>query len=432
MSHEFSPDASAPEEAEESSGDRARAPAGPAPEQLDRDLPWKLFDAMPQLGWTARADGFIDHYNRGWYEYTGATPDAMQGWGWTSVHDPDLLPELMDRWRQAIRTGQPFEAIFRLKRHDGVFRWFLTRATPMHDEEGRVVRWVGVNTDIDAQRRAEEAAATSERRTALAARQHLEDTVRVRENLLAMVSHDLRNPLSAILMAATHIQLIGEKNEPADRVTKPATLILRAVDRMSRLVSDLLDLSQLEAGQPMPLHCRTLDVAALVRDAVGLLEPVAASKRLRLTATASTPCYARCDGERVPQVLSNLVGNAMKFTREGGSIDVACLVVDQEVVVSVRDTGTGIDEIDLPHIFDRYWRANRGRKGGAGLGLAIAKGHRGRPRRPHLGREHTGGRQRLPFHAPGHRAFDHARGSDGMSDAEDIRGGACMRSPLLR
>ena len=198
--------------------------------------------------------------------------------------------------------------------------------------------------------------------------------MRARENLLAMVSHDLRNPLSTILMAATQIQTMGEESEIGRRVAKPTRLILRAVDRMTRLVSDLLDLSQLEAGQPMPLYLTMVDVAALVRDAVGLLKPVAEAKRLDLSATAVAACHARCDGERVQQVLSNLVGNAMKFTREGGAISVQSLVVDGNVVVSVRDTGTGIAEPALLHIFDRYWQADPQRKGGTGIGLSIAWG----------------------------------------------------------
>jgi len=120
-----------------------------------------LFDSMPQLGWTARADGFIDFYNRGWYAYTGTTPKDMEGWGWTSVHDPVLLDGVMEHWRQSLATGQAFETEFPLRRHDGVFRWFLTRALPLRDTDGAIVRWVGINTDIDDVRAARELAGQS-------------------------------------------------------------------------------------------------------------------------------------------------------------------------------------------------------------------------------------------------------------------------------
>ena len=108
---------------------------------------------MPQLGWTARPDGYIDFYNRGWYEYTGTTFEQMQGWGWAAVHDPEMLPQVVEQWKQSLETGAQFEMEFPLRRHDGVFRWFLTRVNPLRDEAGNIVRWVGINTDVDDRRR---------------------------------------------------------------------------------------------------------------------------------------------------------------------------------------------------------------------------------------------------------------------------------------
>ncbi|HEX8618860.1 MAG TPA: ATP-binding protein [Thermoanaerobaculia bacterium] len=114
----------------------------------DLRLFFELFDCMPQLGWTARPDGYIDYYNRGWYEYTGSTPEEMAGWGWQSVHDPALLGEVVERWAASIATGNDFEMEFPLRRRDGAFRWFLTRVRPLRDAGGGIVRWVGINTDV--------------------------------------------------------------------------------------------------------------------------------------------------------------------------------------------------------------------------------------------------------------------------------------------
>lgn len=108
----------------------------------------EMFDEMPELGWTARADGFIDYYNRRWYEYTGTTYEQMEGWGWQSVHDPTMLAGVKELWLSSISTGNAFELEFPLRRHDGVFRWFLTRARPLRDATGAIYRWVGINTDI--------------------------------------------------------------------------------------------------------------------------------------------------------------------------------------------------------------------------------------------------------------------------------------------
>jgi len=99
-----------------------------------------LVDNLPELAWTARPDGFIDFYNRRWYEYTGATLEDMRGWGWQSVHDPIELPRVMESWIRSIATQQPFDQTFPLRRKDGVFRWFLTRVAPMFDGAGNLIR----------------------------------------------------------------------------------------------------------------------------------------------------------------------------------------------------------------------------------------------------------------------------------------------------
>ena len=96
----------------------------------------------------ANADGFITWYNDKWYQYTGTTPAQMEGWGWQSVHDPEMLPRILERWKHTLATGQPFDMEFPLRGQDGEFHWFLTRVMPMKDADGRVVRWFGTNTDI--------------------------------------------------------------------------------------------------------------------------------------------------------------------------------------------------------------------------------------------------------------------------------------------
>lgn len=112
-----------------------------------------VVDNQPELAWTARPDGHIDFYNARWYEYTGTTFEAMQGWGWQTVHDPAMLPEVAARWQHSLATGEPFEMEFRLRGADGTFRWFLTRVRPLRDPSGRIVRWFGTNTDIEDVRR---------------------------------------------------------------------------------------------------------------------------------------------------------------------------------------------------------------------------------------------------------------------------------------
>ena len=115
-----------------------------------------LANAIPQLCWMANADGWIFWYNDRWYQYTGTTAEQMEGWGWQSVHDPEALLGVLERWKGSIATGEPFDMVFPLRGADGVFRPFLTRVVPVRGAEGRVVRWFGTNTDISEQRRIEE------------------------------------------------------------------------------------------------------------------------------------------------------------------------------------------------------------------------------------------------------------------------------------
>jgi PAS domain S-box-containing protein len=111
----------------------------------------QLANGIPQLAWMARSDGWIYWYNRRWYEYTGTSPEAMAGWGWESVHDPAMLPAVLEKWQSSIASGKPFEMVFPLRGADGTFRPFLTLVTPLKDEAGQVVRWFGTNTDISGQ-----------------------------------------------------------------------------------------------------------------------------------------------------------------------------------------------------------------------------------------------------------------------------------------
>lgn len=116
-----------------------------------------LADTMPVLAWCAEPDGHVSWYNRRWLDYTGLSLPEQQGWEWQRAHDPRDLPRVLDKWRRALERGEAWEDQYRLRRHDGVFRWFLSRAAPLRDSAGRIVRWFGTSVDIDDQKRAEEA-----------------------------------------------------------------------------------------------------------------------------------------------------------------------------------------------------------------------------------------------------------------------------------
>lgn len=197
---------------------------------------------------------------------------------------------------------------------------------------------------------------------------------RAREDLLAVVSHDLRNPLNVVQLGAA--LLLRERPGVArdEHVVKHASRIRDASDRALRLISDLLDWGRLEAGH-LPLELGEEDSAALLAEAVESVRALAEAHRLHVTLDVPEGLpQVRCDRTRVLQVLGNLLGNAVKFTEAGGHITVGARLQGMELTLHVRDTGKGIAPDQLPYVFDRYWQAKDAASRGTGLGLAIAKG----------------------------------------------------------
>ncbi len=207
-------------------------------------------------------------------------------------------------------------------------------------------------------------------------RERLDSAVRSAEEHLATVSHDLRNPLNTVILAAQRIETVIDDAQSATTaaiIRKSTGTIARAVDRMARLVGDLLDLARLDAGQSLPIEPEDVDLAEAVRQAVELIEPLATARHLGVRVDLGGHLHTRCDPERVQQVLANLLGNAIKFTREKGAITVRLAREPGGIVISVADTGVGIPPAELPQIFTAFWQQDLRRKRGAGLGLAIAK-----------------------------------------------------------
>jgi signal transduction histidine kinase len=197
--------------------------------------------------------------------------------------------------------------------------------------------------------------------------------VRAREDLLAIVSHDLRNPLAVIAYNAGALQkaLSAGSTEGA---AKRVAAMTRSAAEMTLLVNDLLDAAKIDAGK-FSVQPQRNDVTALVGEAVEAIRPLAEQKSLRVEAevAAGLPTVV-CDYAAILRTLSNLLGNAVKFTSAGGVIRARAEPGGGEILFVVADTGCGIPEDAIPHVFDRYWQAEHSRRAGAGLGLHIAKG----------------------------------------------------------
>jgi PAS domain S-box-containing protein len=317
-----------------------------------------LADSIPHLAWMARPDGHIFWYNKRWYDYTGTTPDQMEGWGWQAIHDPKELPRVLENWKATLAAGRPWEDTFPLRRHDGAMRWHLSRALPVRDERGRVVRWFGTNTDITEIRQMEEA---------------LREADRLKDEFLAMLAHELRNPLAPIRNALHVLRHAGADPTTAARVRDMAE---RQVKHMARLLDDLLDVSRISRGR-IELRQEIIDVATLVQHTVEVAGPFVAERRHELTVSLpDRPLRVKGDPARLEQVLTNLLNNAAKYTEPGGKIWLTATAEGDEAVLRVRDTGVGIAPDMLPKIYDLFVQADRRldrAPGGVGIGLTLVR-----------------------------------------------------------
>jgi signal transduction histidine kinase len=199
-----------------------------------------------------------------------------------------------------------------------------------------------------------------------------EQAARTRDEVLAMVAHDLRNPLNVVLSSGSFLLDTLDGLEP--RAREQLELIQRAVTQMNRLTQDLLEVAGMEAGN-ISVEPRAEPAERLLRSACTTMQRVASARRIELACDIGSDLPLVCaDRDRIDQVLGNLIGNAVRFTPRGGRVRLAAERDGAQVRFSVADTGRGIDPADLPHVFDRFWQAQRSRDGGAGLGLAIARG----------------------------------------------------------
>ncbi len=446
----------------------------------------QLANTIPQLAWMAEPDGSIHWYNDRWYEYTGTMPADMEGWGWQSVHDPAVLPGVVEQWRRSIATGDSFQMTFPLRGRNGAFRPFFTLVAPLKDAEGKVVQWFGTNTDVSALQEAQQALRTTEERlrlatqagnigiwdwdvagdsvvwsdrvyvlhglepgefggtaqdfaalihpedadwmwkrieTALAhrdgfsaefrivlpdgtprwlstwARVHrgkdngaermlgatisidaykkaeaaLMEVDRRKDEFLAMLAHELRNPLAPITSAA---HLLSAPAADEKRIRLASEIIIRQARHMTELVDDLLDVSRVTRGLA-ELKKETLGINAAIASAIEQVRPLIEARRHVLTTwTDPRPVSVFGDRTRVIQVIVNLLNNAAKYTPEGGEIALRVEVEAERVAIVVKDNGLGIEAALLPHVFDLFTQGARTpdrAQGGLGIGLALVR-----------------------------------------------------------
>jgi PAS domain S-box-containing protein len=338
---------------------RALAAAREAEDERQRFL--TITNAMPQMVWTALPDGRIDYHNDQFYQFVGLPHGEAEGTAWADVAlHPDDRQAGREIWQRSVTRGEPYEMTYRLRHHSGEFRWILARALPLRDADGAIFKWMGTDTDIHEKKLAEDA---------------LQDASRRKDEFLAMLAHELRNPLAPISAAAQVLRIA-----PGDpgKVRNFADVIARQVNHMTALVNDLLDVSRVTRGM-VQYEKTEVDLRSVILSAAEQVHPLVEARRHALALeldSGGVPVTLLGDRARLIQVFANLLANAAKYTPAGGRITVALQVRAARALVTVTDNGSGIEAALLPQVFDLFTQGARTpdrAQGGLGLGLALAR-----------------------------------------------------------
>ena len=319
----------------------------------------ELADSMPQIVWSARADGTVEYFNRQWYEFTGEPLGVNSREHRGKVVHPDDRERAMLAWDRAVLTGTSMEVEYRFREaKTGHYRWHLGRAVPVRNDRGEIRRWFGTATDIHDQKM-------------------LQDTLRQadhrKDQFLAMLAHELRNPLSPLTIAA---DLIASETSLAPHIREMADVMIRQTAQLKRLIDDLLDVSRISTGR-LELKRDRVDLRESIEAALDVSQPLilAAGHELNVQ-LPSAPAYVLGDKVRLTQVVGNLLINAAKYTPAGGHIRLGVATQGDRVLISVTDDGIGIPEDMLSHVFDLFTQVDSSTtrsQSGLGIGLTLVK-----------------------------------------------------------
>lgn len=317
-----------------------------------------LADNAPVMVWVTDADGVCTYLSRSWYEFTGQRPETGLGKGWLEAVHPDDQARTWEAFTDASGQGVPFRLEYRIRRADGAWRWAIDAAGPHRADDGRFLGYIGSVIDITDRKEAEEALLEADRR---------------KNEFLATLAHELRNPLAPIRHG---LELMSRAADDPPAVERARAMMERQVRQMVRLIDDLLDVGRISRGK-LALRREPVELASVVRDAVEAIRALADRAGHRLTVRLpSQPLVLDGDAARLTQVLANLLNNAIQYTEPGGQVTLAAERVGDEVAVQVIDTGIGIPPEMLTRVFDLFTQVSRSHErshGGLGIGLSLVR-----------------------------------------------------------
>jgi PAS domain S-box-containing protein len=328
-----------------------------------------IIDTIPTLAWSGEADGSVEFVNLRWRNYTGLTSEQARGLRWQAAIHPEDVGWIADQWRITTAAGKPSELEARLRRYDGQYRWFIHRAEPLLDQQGRIVKWYGTNTDIDDRKRAEEALRRAQEELT-----HITRITTMGE-LTASIAHEVNQPLTAVVNNANAcLSLLPNGTPHLEEVREALTEILDDTDRASAVIARVRQLAR-----KAPFERSPLDLNEVITDVLALARYESASRRVTIrTELAGELPLVLGDRVQLQQVLLNLIVNgmdAMSVVEESKRVLIICGRCETSdgvprALLSVQDAGIGFKPVEADRLFEAFYTT---KPQGMGMGLAISR-----------------------------------------------------------
>ena len=319
-----------------------------------------VIETMPTFAWAALPDGSVDFVNRHWQEYTGLSTEKTVGSGWETALHPEDLKRHVEKWRASVASGAPFENEVRYRRAaDGQYRWFLTRAVPLQDAGGKIVKWYGVSTDIEDRKRAEQLQAD------LA---HINRVTTMGE-LAASLAHEIKQPIGATIMnAEICLQWLARDQPDLHEIHDAASSIVKDGKRAGDVIDRIRSLYK-----KAPPQRQLVDVNETIREIVVLLRGEANRYAVSMR-TDLAPDLPKITADRVQlqQLFMNLMLNGIEAMKETGGVLMVKSQLGQDggLLISVIDSGVGLPAEKADQIFNAFFTT---KSQGSGMGLAISR-----------------------------------------------------------
>lgn len=332
-------------------------------QKLANEKSKQIIETIPQGIWRTNPDGSADYFSESFSKLVGYSQEEFLGWGWAEAIHPDDRGRALRVWEEARNARASVTVDFRVRGKDGEYRWYLSMGNPFFDERGELTKYYGTWTDITDQRRQQE---------------ELEKTVRSRDEFLSIASHELKTPLTTLRLKSQLATKAFDK-EPTDpktieRLAGFAEQTVKQVDKLNRLVDDMLDVSRIQTGK-LNTEVQEVDLSQTLSDLLERLEPQFQQNHYDspVREFPSERVIIHGDQVRLEQVFTNLLSNAIRYG-QGRLITVSLRQTENGITVSVKDLGLGIKPQDLHRIFDKFERAVEPNEvSGLGLGLYISQ-----------------------------------------------------------